>query len=399
MIVAFTTPAMGHVKPMMPLLKGLVTRGQPVACFGHGSFEEVIRSSGAAFVPYPEVRYDVERPDFNLVRMAADLLDASRAILPSVLPRVAAMRPRLIVQDFMSVWGSRVGTALGIPRVHTIPTIVFDPAAIRAMCREDGVAKLAGDVARGIGPLLAALARTGFAVSPNEAFGLAGSWRRLAPPVHELVLNMREVHALDAGVPRTFVGPAVDIRRSFAPSGLPPDYALITFGTLSNTSTERFAAALRAAFMTGLPAVVQSGRKVDVARLRALAASLERERPGWWARVVEHVPDLEPLVRDAALVIHHAGTGSTWETARYRKPALFVPTIADQMVFASRLERLGIGVRLPRGSETDAGAMALALARVQALTPPWEEVEAMQARAGGAERAVDIVLAALEAAP
>ncbi len=115
MIVVFTTPAMGHLKPMLPVLRGLCRSGIPVTCYGHLSFEGVIRSSGAGFLPYPEVSYDVERPDFNLVRMAADIIDASDAIADAVLPQVRAMAPRLILQDSLALWGGRVGTALGIP--------------------------------------------------------------------------------------------------------------------------------------------------------------------------------------------------------------------------------------------------------------------------------------------
>ena len=112
MIVAFTLPAMAHVKPMMPLLSGLVDRRHEVVCYGHRKFEDTIRASGATFAPYPDIAYDVEAPDFNLVRMAADLIDAAETIHARLLPEVAAMSPRLILQDFMAPWASRIGTAL-----------------------------------------------------------------------------------------------------------------------------------------------------------------------------------------------------------------------------------------------------------------------------------------------
>jgi MGT family glycosyltransferase len=397
MIVAFTTPAMGHLKPMMPLLSGLTDAGQRVVCFGHEAFEPVIRATGAAFEPYPHVAYNIEAPDFNPVQMGADLIRAAQTIHRALLPQVAALSPRLILQDFMSVWGSRIGTSLGIPRIHTIPTIVLNREAERQMRREDGLMKLARDVVCGAPALLNAMIRTRFSVSVREAYGLAHSWNKLAPPVQELVFGLKEVQVgrPEGDVPRFYIGPPFDERRPFDPAPFPPGYALVTFGTLSNTRTERFEAAVRGAFLAGLSVVALCGGKVDLAHLRRLARALEDAHPGQWARVIERVPDVEAVISGAGVVIHHAGTATAWETARFRKPALFIPTISDQKVFASRLEALGIGLRLPRGREFDASAIATELKRVQALACPWEKLEALIAEAGGAKRGVSLILDAL----
>lgn len=399
MIVAFTTPAMGHVKPMMPLLSGLIDAGQGVVCFGHQAFEPVVRATGAEFRPYPHVSYDIEAPDFNPVRMGADLIRATHAMLPALLPQVAALSPRLILQDFMSLWGSCIGTSLGISRIHTVPTIVLNREAERQMRREDGAAKLAGDVFRGALPLLSALARTRFSISLREAYGLENSWKRLAPPTQELVFSLREVQVGDpqGDIPRQFIGPTMNARRSFARAALPQGYALITFGTLSNNQTARFEAAIRGAFLAGMSVVAQCGRKVDLGHLRGLAGALEREIPGQWVRVIESVPDMETLILGADVVIHHAGMATTWEAVRFRKPALFIPTISDQKVLARRLEAFGIGIRLPHGREFDATAIANELMRVRAMACPWEKVESLLAEAGGAKRGVSLILEALEA--
>ena len=398
MIVVFTTPAMGHVKPMLPLLRGLIDAGQRVVCFGHQTFEPVIRATGAAFNPYPDVSYDIEAPDFNPVQMGADLIRAAHTIHPALLPRVAALSPRLILQDFMALWGSCIGTALGVPRIHTIPTIVLNREAERQMRREDGLGKLTRDVVRGAPSLLAAMIRTRFSVSIREAYGLENSWSKLAPPVQELVFSLAEhqVGHAEGDVPRFYIGPTRDARRPRDPAPFPPGYALITFGTLSNDRTGRFEAAIGGAFLAGLSAVALCGRKVDLAQLRARAHALEDAHPGQWARVIESVPDMESVIAGADIVIHHAGMATTWETARFRKPALFIPTIADQKVLASQLEALGIGLRLPPGRECDARAIAVALKRVQALACPWDKVEALLAKAGGAKRGVSLILDALE---
>jgi UDP:flavonoid glycosyltransferase YjiC (YdhE family) len=278
---------------------------------------------------------------------------------------------------------------------------VLNPEVQRQMRREDGLMKLAGDVVRGAPALLNAMIRTKFAVSLREAYGLANSWNKLTPPRQELVFGLKEIQLgrLEGDVPRFYIGPPLDERRPLDPLPFPPGYALITFGTLSNTRTERFEAAIRGALLAGLPVVALCGGKVDLAHLRGLACALQDAHPGQWVRVIERVPDIEAVIAGAEIVVHHAGTGTTWESAQFRKPALFIPTISDQMVFADRLQALGIGLRLPRGREFDARAIATELKRVRALACPWDKLDSLLAEAGGAKRGVSLILDALESNP
>ena len=106
---------------------------------------------------------------------------------------------------------------------------------------------------------------------------------------------------------------------------------------------------------------------------------------------------MEPWIQGAEAVIHHAGMATAWESIRYCKPALFIPTNADQMVFADQLQRNGLGVRLPRGRERDADAIAHALTAARKLDYPCERFRQRRVQAGGAAAGVDIILAALDA--
>ena len=390
---------MGHVKPMLPLLEGLAGAGLRVVCYGHGDFEAVIASTGATFAPYPSVDYDIHAPDFNLVRMAADLIDASQVIHPALLDEVRDLHPALIVQDFMALWGSRIGTALAVPRVHTVPTLVFNAATRRRMRQEDGMAKLLRDAAQGIVPLARATIDSRFGVSIGEAFGLDGSWRRLAPPVCEIVfcLDHLQPGRPKGRVARHYVGPSF---RSGGPNVASTDmkgHALVTFGTLSNNETARFAAAIEGACEAGYSVIGQCGDKVDRTRLEGLARTLEARHPGRTVRVLGSVPDLETLIAGAAVVIHHAGMATTWETVRHSTPALFIPTIADQKVLAGELERNGYGLRLTSGSECDPAAISQGLRRLRGRVPRWDAIHRRIARAGGAERGVAVIRDVLEA--
>lgn len=401
MIVAFTLPAMGHIKPMMPLLSGLIGRGQRVVCFGHTAFKSVIRSSGAEFAPYPDIPYKIDTPDFNLLQMAADLIRASETFYPKLLQDVATLSPQLIVQDFMALWASRIGTALNIPRVHTIPTLVFNSETERRMRKEDGIAKLTRDIFYGAPPLIRAMIASKFTISARVSFGLERSWRSLSAPLCELVFCFEELQVGDrqGDVPRHYIGPTIDEQSHYEPPPYPPGYALITFGTLSNSQTGRFEAALRGAILAGFSAVALCGTKVDLPHLKSVARSLSATHPGQSATVLEHVPAVEALIGDAGVVIHHAGMATTWETACYYKPALFIPTIADQKVLASQLENHGFGIRLPRGREFDPRAIAQSIQSVRTLTYPQAKFREMRAKAGGTAAGLDIILNILKRQP
>jgi MGT family glycosyltransferase len=392
MIVAFTIPAMGHVKPLLPILGGLHTDGHRVVCYGHAAFEGVIRATGVEFRPYPEIGYNIAAPDFNLVKMGADLMNASRAIVDALLAEVASLSPQLIVQDFMAVWASQIGTRLGVPRVHTVPTIVFNRSAEKRMREEDGIVKLARDVITGFPALVRELAKSHFSVSLREAFGLDGSWRRLAPPVCELIFCLEQLQVGDpqGDVPRHYIGPTFD-ERPFGESPFGQGYALITFGTLSNVYTQRFEAAIRGSLLAGFPVLAQCGTKVDLRHLRSVTASMKEAHPNLDVTLVEEIPRMEPLIKAADIVIHHAGMATTWETVRYRKPQLFIPTIADQKVFATELVRNGLGIRIAPGRECDAQEIARGLQQAHSMQYPWEKIEMLLEQAGGARRGVKVI--------
>ena len=196
-------------------------------------------------------------------------------------------------------------------------------------------------------------------------------------------------------VPRHYIGPAFETGEGFEPPGL-RDYALITFGTLSNNDTRRFEAAMRGAFLAGYSAVAVCGGKVDLRYLGGVARSLEEAHPGQTAMVVDRVPELEPWILGADVVIHHAGTATTWESIRFRKPALFIPINADQKVHASLLEQQALGVRLASGREVEPEAIAHGLESVRKIAYSGERFHRRMAQAGGAAAGVDIIVRTLE---
>jgi vancomycin aglycone glucosyltransferase len=111
--------------------------------------------------------------------------------------------------------------------------------------------------------------------------------------------------------------------------------------------------------------------------MRRLAAAWPRDRKlvvqrGWSGfgslndcphiRVIGPVSHRQ-LFRQASVVIHHGGAGTTASVLASGRPHIVVPHIADQSFFAHEVHRLGCGVRLAKRHWPE--ELAAAVARVE----------------------------------
>jgi vancomycin aglycone glucosyltransferase len=69
----------------------------------------------------------------------------------------------------------------------------------------------------------------------------------------------------------------------------------------------------------------------------------------------------DKLFAQVAAIVHHGGAGTTTTAARAGKPQVIVPHIYDQHYWASRVQKLGIGVSGPMRDELSVDAMVQAL--------------------------------------
>jgi rhamnosyltransferase subunit B len=122
-------------------------------------------------------------------------------------------------------------------------------------------------------------------------------------------------------------------------------------GTARPEATEFFAAASRACEQAGERGLLLGS--LDDGLLRQLPSTMHVEK---------YVPFSWLLPRACALV-HHGGIGSCAQALRAGIPQLVTPQAYDQFDNAMRLERLGVGCRLPRGF----GSLRLMGSRLQRL--------------------------------
>lgn len=116
--------------------------------------------------------------------------------------------------------------------------------------------------------------------------------------------------------------------------------------------------------------------------------------------VVQHAPQLE-LIERAALVITHAGMNTVTESIAAGVPMLAIPVTNDQPAVAARMARAGCGEMLPLKQATvqRLGRAVRRLLSDDRYRIKAQELATANARAGGLQRAVEIVERVVDASP
>ncbi len=109
--------------------------------------------------------------------------------------------------------------------------------------------------------------------------------------------------------------------------------------------------------------------------------------------VVNYAPQIELLSR-AALTITHAGMNTTQQSLYFGVPMVAIPLAHDQPAIAARIARTGAGIVIPPRRLSPArlrGAVESALARDSKCRENALRLKGAIQRAGGVERAADLV--------
>lgn len=370
-IVFLGVPAWGHVNPTIGVAGELVRRGHEVVYHCGEPHRAAIEKTGAAFRAYEPDAIENDMPhDGDVLGLGRIVVEASRKIVPAILPELRADPPDVIVHDSLAPWGKELATTLGLPAVCSTTTFIFDRRVAFSRPR-----LLAGVLARqamhpasvrDVPALLEAITSresvnvvyTSRALQPfgdeyDERFVFVGPIMRDEPPLDD------ELAALDA-----------------------PIY--VTLGTLFNDRPAIFRAAADGLADLGHPIVISTGGRLDPASLGALPRTVT---------VRDWIPQIA-LLRKATLAVTHAGMNSVNEALYFDVPLVLVPQAADQTWVARRIAELGAGL-VVRDATADALRDAAAKAlQDDALHEAARLVGASLRAAGGAERAADAIVAA-----
>ena len=402
-VLAYTSPARGHLFPLTPILDELHRRGHAVSVRTLGSEVELMRSRGFDAAPIDERIESIAHDDFR-ARTPTGALKRSLRVFearaehdaPDLARAIGEVRPDAVIVDVNSwgaaaaaeAWGGAWASLVPFPLPLRSPGVPpFGP----------GLAPARGPVGRArdrvLTPLIAgSLGRTMMPAlngvrAERELPALAGTddYFVRAPLVLYLTAEPFEYPRGDWPANVAMVGPC-----AWDPPADPPEWlAAIERPVVLVTSSSEFQddARLVSAALDGL-----AGEDVHV------VATLPSQDPGQLAdrphatlaRFVPHAP----LLERAACAVTHGGMGATQKALARGVPVCAVPFGRDQLEVARRVEVSGAGTRLP-ASRLSPERLRAQVRRAMECTAGARRIAEAFAAAGGAAAAADAVEARL----
>jgi MGT family glycosyltransferase len=384
----------GHVRPSLAVVQELMARGHRVTYAVPRPLDRVVAPTGAELrIRRVSLRTSgIDLSDLDSPLMKGPHLDLVGALLKKAgraLRELAGLyegdEPDLVLGDSVVPASRALAHAWGVPHIQlTAHSIAwegyYDPDG------PGGAHPLPPERVRAAYRELSRWLRRQGAPSGRSLF----SWH----PGRALVMlpRMLQPHAdrVDERL-YTFVGTCYENHAEQGNWKAPTEaekVLLVSFGSLFTRQPDLYRECVRAfGDLPGWHVVLQTGGHMPAPDTAKLPRNVE-VRP--W------VPQLAVL-RQADLFVTHAGAGGAQEGLATGTPMICVPLALDQPVNAAMLESLGVARVLPP-HEVTAAALRTALEELTgdpAVAERCRTVRARMCRDGGAQRAADIVEAAL----
>jgi MGT family glycosyltransferase len=396
-ILAYTSPARGHLYPLTPILDELRARGHQISLRTLASEVELMRSRGFDTEPIDhriEQRghddWRARTPQGALKRAVRGFADRARIDAPDLQRAIAAERPDAVIVD-VNCWG-----AMAAAEVWGGPWASFCPYPMALSSRDappfgPGLRPAHGPIGRlrdrALRPLL-----------------LGGLERAFLPPINELrgELSLAPLSSAD----QIFAGPPLVVYLTAEPFEYPrsdwPENVVLVGPCPWEPPTEppRWLEQIdRPIVLITTSSEFQNDVRLATCALQALAtedfhvvATLPAQDPERLAtprnaHVVRFAPH-GPLLQRAVCAVTHGGMGATQKALAAGVPVCTVPFGRDQLEVARRAEVSGAGTRLPASRLNPQRLRAKTL---EAITrkPQAEKIASAFAAAGGPQTASD----------
>jgi rhamnosyltransferase subunit B len=408
----------GDVLPFLTIGRELARRGRDVTFVGNPAFASAARAAGLTFVPAgTAAEYDAFTTDPGLWswrHFATRLFDHwTRALdaYQDALLAAASAGPAVLVSHVLVAGARTTADALGMPLV----TVALSPMLLGTPDAPAHPARPLPAWTRGLGPRGRRLAfraiRAGGRLAGQPWASVTGRDRYThrvtilraragLPPTDAWLLSTRRVigawpdwfaalgpDASPSAVLTGFVLPDTD---TTDPRGLdaldrvraldaPP--VVFTTGTVASHEHAFYHAAVGACRRLGWPGVLIMPRTMRPPD--ALPDHVVR---------IEYAP-FDRLLPHARALVHHGGIGTAAEALAAGIPQVMLPIAADHFDNAERVERLGVGVSVPRDRIT-AERLVRVLRQVTGSAGMADRCRAWQTRIerpAGRRHAADII--------
>jgi MGT family glycosyltransferase len=328
-VAFFTGSALGHINPLLGLVRELVRRGHRVSWTVTEAFAEVVARAGATPRVYRSpLPADPRRWPADLSTMPLVFLAEAGQVMPDVETLYRADRPDVVVSEDPTSVGMLLAARWGRPAVRVWPYLAI--GRHWALADEPG-----GDpaqrriAARYLAGLDALLLRRGLPVRAAEYLATAEA--------RHLVLIPRMLHPPGEVFDDRFVftGPCPDLTRADEPWPAADDGRPLLYVSLGsmNTNHPAFFRSCLDAFGDGSWHLIMSvGAGIELSSFGPLPDHVE----------VHHTVAQVAVLSRATAFVTHAGMGSVLEALRCAVPMVAVPFLPEQRWNAEQLQRLGV---------------------------------------------------------
>lgn len=344
-ILFSSTPAHGHLLPLLPLARAFRDRGDDVAVLTAGAFAPLLDAEGITLLPAGPTadvlfaesarRTGVDAAADPRPEAVADFFAGTRVDLTAddALAAAREFAPDLIVAEALDFVGPLVAAALDVP----VATMAFGPAIPAEFT--DGMTALVGSryADRGLAPVPAR-----WRLDPCPDL--------LQPPGWQAPANRVPVRP----EPHQGAGTRANARSDDAAPGDRPK-VLVTFGThFSDPATlTPILAELRT---VGVDLVVTLGLTASAADYDLVGdgSAVEGSASEGSAEngiVFAGFTPLADLLHDVDLVVTHGGAGTTLGVLSRGLPLVVVPQGADQFLQAAVVSGSGTGIAVQPGPD------------------------------------------------
>ncbi|MDV3220701.1 glycosyltransferase [Intrasporangium sp.] len=406
-ILAYTSPAIGHLFPMMPLLLELRSRGHDVHVRTLGNRVDAVREAGLSAEAIDPAIGEIVHPDWEATNPVQGLKLAVRTFSergrldgPDLERAIADVQPDLVVVDTNS-WGAQLtAQAWGgpwatfspyTPPISSKGTPPFGPG-LAPMAGplgrvRDGIARplVVGAAERVLRPRVNAL-RDERGLPPIRT---ADEFYRQAPLMLVTTAEPFEYPHPDWGDRITMIGALAWEPPTEAPAWLDEiDGPLVLVTTSSEYQADETLVRAAAEGLAGEPYTVVATMPAGVSDLGPLPSNV---------RVVDFVPH-GPVLDRAIAAVTHGGMGATQKALSRGVPVCVVPFGRDQHEVAARVVHAGAGTRLATKKLTPT-ALRDKVRETTASKAGAERVAAGYRAAGGAAAGATALEQLLERAP
>lgn len=392
--LAYTSPARGHLNPMMGPLLELARRGAEVHLRTLASEVEAVRAAGLRAEPIDPAIEAIEMDDHAQKgqiakgrRSMAVWGERSPHEVADLRRAVADIDPDVCLIDTSTFGAKAVAEADGLRWAESRPFLLEDPApgippfGLGLHPRAGLTGRIRDRILGAVADRFDARTRLPVVNAGRAAAGLAPvtkaeQGRNRAPlTLYYTAEPFEYARPMPPGV--VMVGAAT----WNPPAGLPPlpsdDRPLLLVACSSEFQDDGEIARVALAGLTDRYRVVVTSAGIDPATLESRGGA-----------IVERFLPHSELLPQATVTVCHGGMGITQKSLAYGVPVCIVPWGRDQLDVAVHAQEAGAGVILPR-KRLNPERLAQAVERARACTPGAARVKAGYEATGGAVTAAD----------